>query len=77
MGYLSDDDLRERAEPLLDLRDVAVVRRQCVILIIARVIVQRGLHPEVVVSDTFALADASEAYALADAGVSGKVGIVW
>lgn len=36
-----------------------------------------GLHPEVVVSDTFALADASEAYALADAGVSGKVGIVW
>ncbi len=40
--------VRERAEPLLDLRDVAVVRRQCVILIIARVIVQRRLHPEVV-----------------------------
>lgn len=36
-----------------------------------------GLHPEVVVSDTFPLAEASEAYALADAGVSGKVGIVW
>jgi len=36
-----------------------------------------GLHPETVVSDTFALAEASAAYALADAGVSGKVGIVW
>ena len=36
-----------------------------------------GLHPEVVVSDTFGLAEASEAYALADAGLSGKVGIVW
>jgi threonine dehydrogenase-like Zn-dependent dehydrogenase len=36
-----------------------------------------GLHPEVVVSDTFALADAAEAYALADSGTVGKVGIVW
>ena len=36
-----------------------------------------GLHPETVVSDTFALAEASEAYELADSGVSGKVGIVW
>ncbi len=36
-----------------------------------------GLHPEVVVSDTFGLAEASEAYALADSGVAGKVGIVW
>ena len=36
-----------------------------------------GLHPEIVVSDTFALSEASEAYELADSGVSGKVGIVW
>ena len=36
-----------------------------------------GLHPETVVSDTFALSEASEAYELADSGVSGKVGIVW
>ncbi|HYI57188.1 MAG TPA: zinc-binding dehydrogenase [Microlunatus sp.] len=36
-----------------------------------------GLHPEVVVSDTFALSEAGEAYELADSGVSGKVGIVW
>ena len=36
-----------------------------------------GLHPETVVSDTFALAEAGEAYALADSGVTGKVGIVW
>ncbi len=36
-----------------------------------------GLHPEVVVSDTFPLAEASEAYALADSGTVGKVGVVW
>ncbi len=36
-----------------------------------------GLHPEVVVSDTFPLSEAGEAYELADSGVSGKVGIVW
>ena len=36
-----------------------------------------GLHPEIVVSDTFALSEAGEAYELADSGVSGKVGIVW
>ena len=36
-----------------------------------------GAAPETVVSDTFALAEAGEAYALADSGVSGKVGIVW
>jgi len=36
-----------------------------------------GLHPEVVVSDTFGLPEAAEAYALADSGVAGKVGIVW
>jgi threonine dehydrogenase-like Zn-dependent dehydrogenase len=34
------------------------------------------LHPEVVVTARFALADAAEAYREADAGVSGKVGIV-
>jgi threonine dehydrogenase-like Zn-dependent dehydrogenase len=36
-----------------------------------------GLHPEKVVSDTFSLTEAGDAYALADSGVSGKVGIVW
>lgn len=36
-----------------------------------------GLHPGAVVTDTFALADAGDAYRLADSGVSGKVGIVW
>ena len=36
-----------------------------------------GLHPEVVVSDTFALSEAGDAYALADGGTVGKVGIVW
>lgn len=36
-----------------------------------------GLHPETVVTDTFALSEAADAYALADSGVSGKVGIVW
>ena len=35
-----------------------------------------GLHPEVVVTDTFALADAADAYRLADAGQSGKVALV-
>ncbi|GAA1428756.1 zinc-binding dehydrogenase [Microlunatus lacustris] len=34
------------------------------------------LHPEVVVSDTFPLAEADAAYALADAGRSGKVALV-
>ncbi|WP_375425429.1 alcohol dehydrogenase catalytic domain-containing protein [uncultured Friedmanniella sp.] len=34
------------------------------------------LHPEVVVSDTFGLADAGAAYALADAGRSGKIALV-
>ncbi len=34
------------------------------------------LHPEVVVSDTFPLADAEAAYRLADAGRSGKVALV-
>lgn len=36
-----------------------------------------GLHPERVVTDTFALSDAGAAYELADSGVAGKVGIVW
>jgi threonine dehydrogenase-like Zn-dependent dehydrogenase len=34
------------------------------------------LHPEVVVSDTFPLADADAAYRLADAGRSGKVALI-
>jgi threonine dehydrogenase-like Zn-dependent dehydrogenase len=36
-----------------------------------------GLHPEVVVTGRFDLAEASQAYAVADAGEAGKVGIVW
>jgi threonine dehydrogenase-like Zn-dependent dehydrogenase len=36
-----------------------------------------GLHPESVVSHRFGLAEASEAYRLADSGASGKVGIAW
>jgi threonine dehydrogenase-like Zn-dependent dehydrogenase len=36
-----------------------------------------GLHPEVIVTDTFRLADAAAAYALADAGTSGKVCLTW
>jgi threonine dehydrogenase-like Zn-dependent dehydrogenase len=36
-----------------------------------------GLHPSVVVTQTFALEEAGAAYALADSGVTGKVGIVW
>jgi threonine dehydrogenase-like Zn-dependent dehydrogenase len=35
-----------------------------------------GLHPEVVVSDRFGLREAAKAYALADAGATGKVAIV-
>ncbi|SFL56152.1 alcohol dehydrogenase catalytic domain-containing protein [Geodermatophilus ruber] len=35
------------------------------------------LHPEQVVTHRFALADAAEAYATADTGTGGKVGIVW
>lgn len=36
-----------------------------------------GLHPEVVVSHTFSLDQASEAYGVADGGRSGKVAIVF
>ncbi len=36
-----------------------------------------GLKPSVIVSNSFPLAEAAEAYALADSGVAGKVGIVW
>ena len=36
-----------------------------------------GLHPEIVVTDRFALAEAEKAYRVADSGVGGKVGIVW
>jgi threonine dehydrogenase-like Zn-dependent dehydrogenase len=35
------------------------------------------LHPSVVVTNTFPLAEADAAYVLADSGISGKVGIVW
>jgi threonine dehydrogenase-like Zn-dependent dehydrogenase len=40
-------------------------------------LVRWDLHPERVVSDTFALPDAARAYQVADAGGSGKIGIVW
>ncbi|MDR1824276.1 MAG: zinc-binding dehydrogenase [Bifidobacteriaceae bacterium] len=36
-----------------------------------------GLHPEVVVTDRFPLDQAAVAYQTADAGLAGKVGIVW
>ena len=36
-----------------------------------------GLHPSIVVTDTFPISEASEAYALADTGKAGKVGISW
>jgi threonine dehydrogenase-like Zn-dependent dehydrogenase len=36
-----------------------------------------GLHPSDIVTSTFPLAQAAEAYRLADSGVSGKVAIVW
>ncbi len=36
-----------------------------------------GLHPQLIVTDRFALADAGEAYRRADSGASGKVCIVW
>ena len=35
-----------------------------------------NLHPEVIVSDTFPLAEAGAAYQLADAGRSGKIALV-
>ncbi|SDS62611.1 zinc-dependent alcohol dehydrogenase family protein [Microlunatus soli] len=40
-------------------------------------LVRWDLHPETVVSDTFPLAEAARAYEVADAGASGKIGIVW
>ncbi len=36
-----------------------------------------GLHPEKVVTSTFPLAEAAEAYRVADSGAGGKVGITW
>lgn len=36
-----------------------------------------GLHPETVVTHRFPLAQAAEAYSVADSGVGGKVGLVW
>ena len=43
---------------------------------LARRLVRWGLHPETTVTHRFALADAAEAYAVADAGRSGKVALV-
>ena len=40
-------------------------------------LVRWNLHPEKVVSDTFAITDAARAYEIADAGAGGKIGIVW
>jgi threonine dehydrogenase-like Zn-dependent dehydrogenase len=40
-------------------------------------LVRWDLHPEVVVSDTFDLDQAAQAYEIADAGASGKIGIAW
>lgn len=40
-------------------------------------LVRWQLHPEQVVSDTFALEQAAQAYELADTGAGGKIGIVW
>ncbi len=42
-----------------------------------QLLVRTGLHPEKIVTETRALADAAEAYRVADSGASGKVGIVW
>jgi 2-desacetyl-2-hydroxyethyl bacteriochlorophyllide A dehydrogenase len=36
-----------------------------------------GIHPSQVVTDTFELSRADEAYRLADSGVAGKIGITW
>lgn len=36
-----------------------------------------ALHPEAVVTDALPLADVAQAYAVADTGAGGKVGIVW
>lgn len=36
-----------------------------------------GLHPSVIVTDTFELAHAAAAYRLADSGVAGKIGVAW
>jgi len=38
---------------------------------------QWGLHPESVVTNRFALAEAEKAYRVADSAAGGKVGIVW
>jgi threonine dehydrogenase-like Zn-dependent dehydrogenase len=43
---------------------------------LARRLVRWGLHPETTVTHRFALADAAEAYAVADTGRSGKVALV-
>ncbi len=36
-----------------------------------------GLHPDVMVTDRFTLAQAKEAYELFDSGQTGKVALVW
>jgi threonine dehydrogenase-like Zn-dependent dehydrogenase len=40
-------------------------------------LVRWELHPEAIVTHRYGLADAAEAYRVADAGESGKVCIVW
>jgi threonine dehydrogenase-like Zn-dependent dehydrogenase len=44
---------------------------------LVELLVRWRLHPEVMVSDRFALEDAAEAYRLADSGRAGKVAITW
>ncbi|NNH22667.1 hypothetical protein HLB09_06065 [Pseudokineococcus marinus] len=40
-------------------------------------LVRWDLHPERLVTATFPLEEAAEAYATADAAAGGKVGVVW
>ena len=70
----------EEASPQLIHRQLTVHGSWVTNLAHMRELVERlpawGLHPEVVVSHTFALQDADQAYRIADAGQSGKVAIV-
>jgi threonine dehydrogenase-like Zn-dependent dehydrogenase len=44
---------------------------------LVELLVRWDLHPDVMVSDRFALEDAADAYRLADSGRAGKVAITW
>jgi threonine dehydrogenase-like Zn-dependent dehydrogenase len=44
---------------------------------LVELLVRWGLHPEVMVTDRFALQEADAAYRLADGGRAGKVAITW